>query len=429
MRLLFWISALTIAYVYVGYPALLTVWAGLKQRHCGVWNAECGGNPQSSPQSAIRNPQCDCPPVSIIIAAHNEAARLPARIDNLLALYYPADRRQIIVVSDGSTDDTLGVLARYGDAVHVVAEPKGGKAAALNAGVAHAANDILVFADARQMFAPDAVRALVAPFTDSTIGGVTGELLLDCEASEVAGRRAGTERRRSLGDRRARGDRGPNRRVSDDRRGRLASTIADGVGLYWRYEKRLRRLESAIGSTLGATGAIYALRRSLYRPLPPDTILDDVLTPMRAVLAGYRVVFSEHAYAFDRAAADADVEQRRKVRTLAGNVQILVQEPRLLVPFVNPVWLQYASHKIGRLVVPYCLLALFAASIAVAGQHLFYALALGAQCAFYLLGGYGAWLDFASRTAPAAPSAARPLPAAAMLALTRTRADKRVANA
>src|SRR5438552_14735621 len=112
--------------------------------------------------------------------------------------------------------------------------PPRGKAAALNAGVARAVHDILVFADARQMFAPDAVRALVAPFADPAIGGVTGELLLDCEASEVAGRRAGTERRRAPGDRRSREERGPGRRASHDRRGRFASTIADGVGLYWR---------------------------------------------------------------------------------------------------------------------------------------------------------------------------------------------------
>jgi cellulose synthase/poly-beta-1,6-N-acetylglucosamine synthase-like glycosyltransferase len=409
MRLLFWLSALTIGYVYVGYPALLVVWAKLRPKP----------NPQSNSQ---------CPAVSIVIAARNEASRLPARIDNLLALDYPADRRQIIVVSDGSTDDTLSVLSQYRDSVEIVDAPPRGKAAALNAGVSRAVHDILVFADARQMFAPDAVRALVAPFADPTIGGVTGELLLDCEASEVAGRRAGTERRRALGDRRSSDHRGPGRRMNHDRRGRLASTIADGVGLYWRYEKQLRRLESAVGSTLGATGAIYALRRSLYRPLPDDAILDDVLAPMRAVLAGYRLIFSEDAYAFDRAAVDAEAEQRRKIRTLAGNVQILAIEPRLLIPIVNPVWLQYVSHKLARLVVPYALLLLFASSVALAGWHLVYALALTAQCALYLFAGYGAWLEF--QAAPldslaqpaAAPDAGGAFPA-------RLRSVKRIVNA
>jgi cellulose synthase/poly-beta-1,6-N-acetylglucosamine synthase-like glycosyltransferase len=347
------------------------------------------------------------PRVSIIVAARNEARRLPARIENLLALDYPPDRREIIVVSDGSTDDTLKVLSHYGGRVTALAAPPCGKAAALNRGVAHATGDILIFADARQMFAPGALCALVAPLADPAIGGVTGELLLDCEASRIAGRRDGTPRRRESRDRRAGNHRGPGRRLGLDRRDRLASTIADGVGLYWWYEKQLRRLESAVGSTLGATGAIYALRRCLYRPLPADTILDDVLAPMRAVLAGYRVVFSEQAIAFDRAAADADAEHRRKVRTLAGNFQILVQEPRLLLPKINPVWLQYVSHKLGRLVVPYALLSLFAASLALAGQHLFYAVTLSAQCALYLLGGYGAWLDFLGSRRTSAPETSR----------------------
>ena len=377
MRLVFWISAVTVVYVYAGYPALLAVWARLR--------------PRPAPRPA--EPGADLPTVSIVIAARNEAARLASRIENLLALDFPAERRQIVVVSDGSTDDTLEVLARFGTAVEAIAVEPCGKAASVNVAVARATGDILVFADARQMFAPDAVRELVAPFADPAIGGVTGELLLDCEASDVAGRRAGTERRRAVADRRTRDDRGPGRRDEIDRRGRVVSTIAEGVGLYWRYEKQLRRFESAVGSTLGATGAIYALRRTLYQPLPADTILDDVLTPMRAVLAGYRVVFSERAFAFDCAAVDAGAEQRRKVRTLAGNVQILGQEPRLLIPMVNPVWLQYVSHKLGRLVVPWALITLFTASLALAGHHAIYALALFAQCALYLLGGYGAWLD------------------------------------
>ena len=377
MRLLFWLSAAGIGYVYVGYPALLAAWATWRPR----------------PIRGSPDPTAVPPRVSIIVAARNEARRLPARIENLLALDYPSDRRQIIVVSDGSTDDTLEVLSQYGGVVTALAAPPGGKAAALNLGVAHATGEILIFADARQMFAPQALGALVAPLADPAIGGVTGELLLDGEASGVAGRRGGVPRRRASGDRRTRTDRGAGRRQGLDRRDRQASTIADGVGLYWRYEKQLRRLESTVGSTLGATGAIYALRRSLYRPLPGNTILDDVLAPMRAVLEGYRVVFNEQAIAFDATAADADAEHRRKVRTLAGNVQILGQEPRLLLPVVNPVWLQYASHKLGRLIVPYALLSLFAANLALAGQHLFYALTLTAQCALYLLGGYGAWLE------------------------------------
>jgi cellulose synthase/poly-beta-1,6-N-acetylglucosamine synthase-like glycosyltransferase len=377
MALVFWLSMAAVAYVYVGYPALLHLWARVRPKPIdrGLRIADCG--------------------VSIVIAARNEAARLPARIDNLLTLDYPAGLRQIIVVSDGSTDETLDVLARYRRLVDVVALPPGGKAVALNAGVARATGDIVVFADARQVFAPDALRELVAPFGDSTVGGVTGELLLDAESPC---RRTGSDRRAVERRAGARAD-GSDRR-EDERRRTLRSTIADGVGLYWKYEKQLRKLESTVASTLGATGAIYAVRRSLYQPLPADTILDDVLTPMRVVLAGYRVVFNERARAFDRAAADADAEARRKVRTLAGNYQILSLEPRLLLPWQNPVWFQYLSHKLGRLAVPYALLTIFFASIvlaAVAGPVSFYGTALTGQVIFYLLAGVGAVLELVAR--------------------------------
>jgi len=342
METVFWASSLFVLYVYAGYPLLL-----------GLWSRAAGRPSRRAPHTAQ-----SWPTLSVVIAARNEAHRLPRRINNLLEQSYPHPI-EIIVVSDGSTDGTRDAIAPFSERVRFIDLPRGGKPRALNAGVAAAHGDVIVFADARQRFAPGALQALASNFDDPAIGGATGELILDGELHGVS-----------------------------------ESTVADGVGLYWKYEKWMRRHESRLWSTLGATGAIYAMRRALYRPLPADTILDDVLTPMRLVLDGGRVVFSERAFAFDCAAVDAEAEQRRKVRTLAGNVQILGLEPRLLVPFVNPVWAQYASHKVGRLVVPYALLALFTASLALAGQHPMYTAALFAQTVLYLLGGYGAWLDF-----------------------------------
>jgi poly-beta-1,6-N-acetyl-D-glucosamine synthase len=199
-------------------------------------------------------------------------------------------------------------------------------------------------------------------FTDPRVGGATGELVLDCEDSRTAD-----------------------------------SSVGDGIGLYWRYEKWLRRNESRVWSTLGATGAIYALRRSLWQPLPADALLDDVLAPMRAVLTGHRIVFEENAVAYDRASSDAAAESRRKRRTLAGNYQILLQEPRLLVPFANPVWLQYVSHKVGRLVVPWALLGLFVSSAALAPEHYFYGVALALQIVFYGFAAAGAMFQARER--------------------------------
>jgi cellulose synthase/poly-beta-1,6-N-acetylglucosamine synthase-like glycosyltransferase len=377
MTAVFWVCVALVLYVYVGYPVLLQVWARISRRRV------------SAAATAERTPG-----ISIVIAARNEGARLGARLDNLLALDYPADRRQIIVVSDGSTDDTAAVLSRYAGVVESIIIPASGKAAALNAGVARARFELLVFADSRQVFAPDALRQLVAPFSHAEVGGVTGELLLDCESALFSNRREAADRRRGHAGQLHRA--GIDRRVGERRRS-VASTIADSVGVYWRYEKSLRRMESAVGSTLGATGAIYAIRRSLWHPLPANTILDDVLTPMRVVMAGYRVVFNERARAFDRAAVDAEAELRRKVRTLAGNYQILSLEPRLLLPWRNPVWLQYVSHKLGRLLVPYALLAIFCANIVLAGTGVLYQLTLAAQVGFFLLAGYGALLEVSGR--------------------------------
>ncbi|HET7219590.1 MAG TPA: glycosyltransferase family 2 protein [Vicinamibacterales bacterium] len=353
MESVFWLSVVVIVYVYAGYPLLLAAWARVAARR-----------PRAADVSAPRH----WPSLSILVAARNEAARLPARLTNLLDLTYPGPR-EIIVISDGSTDGTVEAVRAFVDRrqtptpIRVLDLRAGGKPLALNAGVGAATGEILVFADARQRFAPDALIQLVANFADPRVGGVTGELLLDCEEDPAGS----------------------------------ASTIAEGVGAYWKYEKWMRRHESAVWSTLGATGAIYALRRSLWQPLPAETLLDDVLAPMRAVLAGYRIVFEERALAFDHASLDAAAESRRKTRTLAGNYQILGQEPRLLVPFVNPVWLQYVSHKVGRLVVPWALLALLVSSTVLAGTSWIFASALCAQLGFYGLAAIGAVLDARQR--------------------------------
>ncbi len=339
MRALFWVSLGFVVYVYVGYPMLVAIMARLRSRGVGR---------EPVPQ--------DAPGVSIVIAARNEAPRLPSRIENLLAQDYPGSL-QLIVVSDGSTDATAAALAPFGDRVELVEIPTSGKPVALNAGVARARHDILVFADARQRFAPDAIRRLVENFADPQVGGATGELVLDAEES------------------------------------RGVEGIGEGVGLYWRYEKWLRRQESALWSTLGATGAIYALRRRLWRPLPETTLLDDVLAPMRVVLEGARIVFDPRALAFDRAERDASGEWRRKVRTLAGNYQAIALEPALISPLANPVWWQFVSHKIARLFVPFAMVVVLALSLLLTPSGWLFAAALLAQIAFYALAAYGAWLS------------------------------------
>jgi poly-beta-1,6-N-acetyl-D-glucosamine synthase len=343
METLFWVSFLLVAYVYAGYPILLGLWAWVVNRPV---------------RKRLPGPGEPWPAVSVVLAAHDEAQQLRGRLSNLLGQIYPG-RLEVIVVSDGSVDDTSEVLAWFGRRIRVIELPRGGKPTALNAGVAAATGDIVVFADARQRFAEDAIVELVANFADPDVGGVSGELILDCEYDDAP----------------------------------TDSTIGGGVGLYWTYEKWLRRQESRVWSTLGATGAIYALRRSLWQPLPAATLLDDVLAPMRAVLAGRRIVFDDKARAFDRVAESGSAESRRKVRTLAGNYQIVRLEPRLLLPFANPVWIQYLSHKLGRLLVPWALLVAFVTSTALVGQSWIYAVALLVQLCFYGLAAFGGWVE------------------------------------
>jgi cellulose synthase/poly-beta-1,6-N-acetylglucosamine synthase-like glycosyltransferase len=366
MRTLFWISAAIVVYVYAGYPLLLAAWARIAQRRPRTADAEASW-----------------PAISIVLAARNEGRRLRGRIRNLLATAYPGPR-EIIIVSDGSTDDTAAVVRSFGDAVRLIDLPAGGKPVALNAGVAAARGDIIVFADARQRFSPDALLHLVANFADPEVGGVTGELVLDTEQKDAA-------------DDVSLAAVMPPPHHPRTGEPPVESTVGDGVGLYWRYEKWLRRNESLVWSVLGATGAIYALRRHLWSPLPADTLLDDVLAPMRAVLAGTRIVFEERARAFDHAAIDAAAESRRKVRTLAGNYQILSQEPRLLVPIANPVWIQYVSHKIGRLLIPWALAVLFVVSGLLMFDGWIYTAAFAVQAVFYALACYGGWSEYRAR--------------------------------
>ncbi|HEU4365044.1 MAG TPA: glycosyltransferase [Candidatus Krumholzibacteria bacterium] len=328
MTTLFFVSVAVVLYAYVIYPTVIVVWANLFPRRV---------------EKRYRQV-----PVSVVIAARNEEANITARLENLLAQEYPLALLEIIVVSDGSTDRTAELARLFttrGVKVIECSAPVG-KAAALNIGVASASHGIIVFGDARQRFSPNAIAELISAFHDDRVGAVSGELIL--------------------------------------LRGDDASDVHDGVGLYWKYEKLIRRSESAVGSVVGATGSIYAVRRNLFVPLAPHTLLDDFLVPMRIVLAGYRVVFIRAARAFDLTSSTAAREFSRKVRTLAGNYQAMMLEPRLLSLRANPVLFQFVSHKVLRLLVPYFCIAAWVTSALLPGP--FFAAAFALQTLFYMLG-------------------------------------------
>lgn len=328
LELLFWASCLLVGYSYFGYLA----WLVLRARLAPAPEVE---------RRPIR------PPVTILVVAHNEADRIGARVENCLALDYPSDRLEVLVASDGSTDGTDEIVEGYaarGARLLRLPGPRG-KASALNAAVPGCSGEVVVLADARQRFAPDAVRELVEPFADPTVGAVSGELHIESPAGSP-----------------------------------------EGVGFYWKYEKLIRSAESRTGSVVGATGAIYAIRRSLFRPLAAETILDDVVIPLRIANAGYRVLFEPRARAFDRLFDEPGREFRRKVRTLAGNFQLVALDPTLLDPRRNRLFWPLVSHKLTRLAVPWCLFSMLAASGALALRgNGFFAAAFAFQAAFYLL--------------------------------------------
>jgi biofilm PGA synthesis N-glycosyltransferase PgaC len=335
MTLVFWLALALVLYSYLGYPALVVLLARLR------------------PAPRVRRAPCE-PAVTVLIVVHNEEACLEQKLRSVLALDYPAERREVLVVSDGSTDRSEAIAASFAaSGVGLLALPgPRGKAACLSEAVPRARGELVLLTDARQTLAANALRELVAYFADPSVGAVSGELMLES---------------------------GPG-------------APASGVGLYWRYEKLVRQAESRLDSTVGVTGAIYALRRGLFVPLDPRAILDDVLLPMEVVLAGRRVLFAPEARAFDAVAASAGREYRRKVRTLAGNYQLLALRPALLDPRRNRLLFQLVSHKLSRLAVPWCLLLMLAASswLSLAGSR-FQRAALAAQLALYLLALAG-WL-------------------------------------
>jgi poly-beta-1,6-N-acetyl-D-glucosamine synthase len=325
--LIFWASCGALGYTLVGYPAAIALCARLWPRH------------------AKRT--TDTPSVTVVVVAHDEASRISQRIENLLALDYPLDRLTILICSDGSSDATVALARACTDPrVSVLAfERRRGKAAVLDDAVANATGEIVLFADARQRFDRAALRALVAPFADPEVGAVSGELCLEARRDE-------------------------------------GSAVGAGVGSYWRYEKLIRRAESLVDSTVGATGAIYAIRRHLFAPIPETTILDDVLIPMSIARSGYRILFEPAARAYDHVADTAGEEFARKARTIAGTFQLFARHPWLLGPGHNRLWLQTVSHKLLRLLGPLVLLSALAANLFLLSWP-FYRASLGLQVALY----------------------------------------------
>ncbi len=285
----------------------------------------------------------DWPNVSIIVAVHNEEKYIERKLQNIRQLAYPGVL-ELVVVSDGSTDKTNAIIESQDDVAAYSYQPARGKPSALNLGVSKAKGEIVVFMDARQTVSLTCVHELVKYFQCSDTGAVSGELIMINAHSDEA----------------------------------------ENIGLYWKYEKWIRANESQIFSTAGATGALYATRKEYFHELAPDTLLDDFETPINSLKVGKRTLFEPKAIAYDTPSSSGKDEFKRKARTLAGNYQSFVRNKWLFSPFRNRIFLQFLSHKVFRLFVPYAMLGALISSALSSDSILrvFFIL----QIVFYLLG-------------------------------------------
>lgn len=333
MALVAMISLAVLAYTYAGYPVLISILA------------------RTRPRRALPGVSFE-PTVSVCISAYNAGALIERKLASTLALTYPASKLEVLVYSDGSTDDTDARVqawaGRDGRVRLLRGQERLGKPTGLNRMREAATGDVLLLTDVRQDLESGALRALLTALAPREVGCVSGELVL---------------------------------------RGNT------GAGLYWLYEKWIRRSESQFRSTVGISGSIAAVRRADMPVLPPDILLDDMWIPMTLRLQGRLVTFCDDALAYDEAFDDGR-EFPRKVRTLAGNYQIFARLPQLLVPGVNPSWFETVSHKVLRLACPWALMALLVSSllgargpVSAAGNAM--AALAGAQILFYAAAALG----------------------------------------
>ena len=336
VEILFWLAIAIVVYAYAGYGVCVSVLARVRPR---------------TPRAGSLQPL-----VSLIVPAYNEAFYLAAKLENSLTLDYPADRLEILVVSSGSTDGTTEIATSYAArGVRTLLQPtRAGKEAAMQEAARHAAGDILVFTDANALLNREAIRAMVRWFADPEVGCVSGE------------KRVGHSRGESAGA---------------------------GEGAYWHYESMLKRLDSTVGSTMGAPGELCAIRASLMTARERDNIIEDFVLSMRVVEAGYRIVHEPGAVATEEASERFEDVFERRARIAAGGFQSIWRLKTLLDPRRGLVWWQYVSHRVLRWgVVPLLLPLLVAVNWTLASAQPIYEVMLVAQIVFYGAAAAGWWL-------------------------------------
>jgi cellulose synthase/poly-beta-1,6-N-acetylglucosamine synthase-like glycosyltransferase len=357
----FWACAGLLGWTYLGYPALLAVLSLFRRRD----------NPDPRHE----------PTLSVIIAACNERENIRRKLEQTLALDYPPDRLEVLVVSDGSTDGTDAEVSRLTDPrVRLLRVPeRGGKTNAQNVAVREARNEVLVFSDATTVYHPQSLRYLAGNYADRRVGAVSG------------------------------------RYQYFDPEGRSPTGL--GSVAFWSYENLIKTAQSRIGTITGCCGCIYSVRRDLYTELAPD-VISDLVQPLWVIKQGHRVVFEHRALAYEETTQSTAEEFAMRVRVTTRGMRGLLSVRDLLLPWRHPwVSFQLLSHKVLRWLVPLYLLGLLLGSAVLASVP-FYRAAFVVQVAFYLAALVGAVVPLHHRFRPAAlPLYFCTLNAAALLSL------------
>ncbi|MCL4401854.1 MAG: glycosyltransferase family 2 protein [Acidobacteria bacterium] len=344
----FWVCLTAIAYTYFGYPVLLFIAYGVEQlrRDMGYLRnrADRRTRNEETPAEAL-------PSVSIIVPAYNERPHLFRKIESLRGLDYPREKLQIVFVSDGSTDGTNEYLLDAGEGTFepLILRERKGKANALNQGVRAARHEVLIFCDASTLLPADAVSRLVRHFRDPEVG-------MACAALRYFG----------------------------------TAEFEQTEGVYWSLETILRIMEDRLGAILTPSGALYALRKSCYMPLPTDALIDDFIVAANVRRKGLAVMYDHEVVALDVAGPSVHSEFIRRVRLATGSYRALWY--LLRTPMPGFAFIAFFSHKLLRWALPFLLIGVFAFDAALAAQP-FYRAVLMAQLLFY---GW-AWLGYCMR--------------------------------
>ena len=336
MIIAFWISLFIILYTFIGYGFVLFLLIKIKRLFY-------------TPASFDAN--LEFPSVTILVAAYNEEDIVDAKVENTLRLDYPQEKKQIIFVTDGSTDSTTEKLNRFNDVLVLHEDSRAGKMAAIKRAMPFVEGEILIFTDANTFLNAEAIKELVKHYRNHKVGAVAGE-----------------------------------KRIFVDQ---TADASSAGEGFYWKYESLLKKWDYELYSNVGAAGELFSIRTRLYENVESDTIIDDHMIAMRIAEKRYIIAYEPKAYAMETASANTAEELKRKIRIAAGGIQSIFRLKKAANPFNNPVFtFQYISHRVLRwTITPFLLIALFVVNGLIVYHYdsLFYKTIFILQILFYTL--------------------------------------------